>query len=38
VVWLAFLLYVFVLGGRAVSAGESSDVASFEREALAPTV
>jgi uncharacterized membrane protein SpoIIM required for sporulation len=37
-VWVAFLTYIIVLGARAASVGESADVASFEREALAPTV
>jgi uncharacterized membrane protein SpoIIM required for sporulation len=36
--WLAFLGYVFILGGAAVRRGESGDVAAYEREALAPTV
>ena len=38
VVWLAFVVYVTVFGARAAHAGETSDVASFEREAVAPTV
>lgn len=36
--WLAFLGYVFVVGGAAVRRGDSGDVAAYEREALAPTV
>jgi hypothetical protein len=36
--WLAFLGYVFIVGGAAVQRGESGDVAAYEREALAPTV
>lgn len=36
--WLAFLGYVFILGGAAVRRGQSGDVAAYEREALAPTV
>jgi uncharacterized membrane protein SpoIIM required for sporulation len=36
--WLAFLGYVFVVGGAAVRRGETGDVAAYEREALAPTV
>ncbi|MFD7108384.1 MULTISPECIES: stage II sporulation protein M [Streptomyces] len=34
---LAFLLYVYVLGGRAVRAGETGDVATADRTALLPT-
>ncbi|MFF2927610.1 stage II sporulation protein M [Streptomyces celluloflavus] len=34
---LAFLLYVYVLGGRAVRAGETGDVATTDRTALLPT-
>ncbi|MFJ9420322.1 stage II sporulation protein M [Streptomyces sp. NPDC101227] len=34
---LAFLLYVYVLGGRAVRAGEAGDIALTDREALVPT-
>ncbi|TJZ42445.1 stage II sporulation protein M [Streptomyces piniterrae] len=34
---LAFLLYVYVLGGRAVRAGETGDVESTDREAALPT-
>ncbi|MFD6426432.1 stage II sporulation protein M [Streptomyces sp. NPDC060198] len=34
---LAFLLYVRVLGGRAVRAGDTGDVAVFERGASVPT-
>jgi uncharacterized membrane protein SpoIIM required for sporulation len=37
-VWLAFILYVAVLGSKAVRANESSDVAPYEREPLAPVV
>ena len=37
-VWLSFLLYVGILGWKAVRANESSDVAPYERESLAPTV
>jgi uncharacterized membrane protein SpoIIM required for sporulation len=37
-VWFAFLAYVVVLGARASSQGQSADVESHEREALAPTV
>jgi hypothetical protein len=37
-VWLAFLAYVVVLGGRAVRMGFGSDVEAHEREATAPTV
>ena len=37
-VWLGFIVYIAVLGARAVITRESSDVASYEREALAPTV
>ena len=38
VVWLGFLAYVVILGGRATRAGLDADVAAHEREALAPTV
>ena len=34
---LAFLVYVFVLGGRAVRAGETGDVDTAERSATVPT-
>lgn len=34
---LAFLLYVYVLGGRAVRAGETGDVESTDRTAALPT-
>ncbi|HEU5115522.1 MAG TPA: stage II sporulation protein M, partial [Isosphaeraceae bacterium] len=34
---LAFLAYVYVLGGRAVRAGETGDVAAAERSSAAPT-
>ncbi|MFE3775050.1 stage II sporulation protein M [Streptomyces sp. NPDC059122] len=34
---LAFLTYVYVLGGRAVRAGETGDVATTDRAALLPT-
>ena len=34
---LAFLTYVYVLGGRAVRAGETGDIAPTDREALLPT-
>lgn len=37
-VWFSFLLYVGVLGWKAVHANESSDVAPYEREPLAPVV
>lgn len=37
-VWLAFLAYVVVLGGAAVRRGDTGDVASYEREAVAPVV
>ena len=37
VVWLGFLAYVVILGGRATRAGLDADVAAHEREALAPT-
>ncbi|HEX6872174.1 MAG TPA: stage II sporulation protein M, partial [Micromonosporaceae bacterium] len=37
-VWLAFLVYVFGAGIRAVRRGESADVEAHERDALAPTV
>ena len=35
-VWAAFLAYVFVLGGRAVRAGETGDVSLDLRAQLAP--
>lgn len=38
IVWLGFLGYVFVVGGRAVHRGDSADVEAHEREAMAPTV
>jgi uncharacterized membrane protein SpoIIM required for sporulation len=38
VVWLAFLVYVVLLGRAGVQRGETGDVAAYEREALAPTV
>jgi hypothetical protein len=34
---LSFLTYVYVLGGRAVRAGDTGDVAAFERSAIVPT-
>ncbi|MET9915244.1 stage II sporulation protein M [Streptomyces sp. NPDC006476] len=34
---LAFLLYVFVLGGRAARSGETGDVEAVERSATVPT-
>lgn len=34
---LAFLAYVYILGGRAVRAGETGDVAESERSATVPT-
>ncbi|MFG2212441.1 stage II sporulation protein M [Streptomyces sp. NPDC048638] len=34
---LAFLAYVYVLGGRAARTGETGDVAATDREALLPT-
>lgn len=34
---VAFLLYVYVLGGRAARAGETGDVAAADREARLPT-
>ncbi|WP_055468376.1 stage II sporulation protein M [Streptomyces ardesiacus] len=34
---LAFLAYVYVLGGRAVRAGDTGDVAAAERSATVPT-
>ncbi|MFB7634887.1 stage II sporulation protein M [Streptomyces sp. NPDC056149] len=34
---LAFLTYVYVLGGRAVRAGETGDIAPTDRDALLPT-
>ncbi|MCK7625004.1 stage II sporulation protein M [Streptomyces sp. RS10V-4] len=34
---LAFLTYVYVLGGRAVRAGETGDVDAADRDALLPT-
>ncbi|MEU9113108.1 stage II sporulation protein M [Streptomyces sp. NPDC048483] len=34
---LAFLLYVYVLGGRAVRTGETGDIAATDREAPLPT-
>ncbi len=37
-VWAAFLAYVIILGVAAVRRGETGDVASYEREARAPTV
>jgi uncharacterized membrane protein SpoIIM required for sporulation len=37
-VWLGFLGYVVILGGRAVRRGDSTDVEQHERETLAPTV
>lgn len=37
-VWLLFLAYVFVLGGRGAARGDSTDVDEHEREAMAPTV
>jgi uncharacterized membrane protein SpoIIM required for sporulation len=37
-VWLAFLAYVVVLGRAARQRGETGDVASYEREAIAPVV
>ena len=37
-VWIAFLSYVVFAGGMAVRRGEHGDVASFERETVAPTV
>lgn len=37
VVWLAFLCYVVVLGGRAVRAGETGDVRGAGRTDVAPT-
>jgi hypothetical protein len=33
---LAFLAYVYILGGRAARAGESGDVAEAERSATVP--
>lgn len=38
VVWVAFLGYVLVLGGRGALRGDSTDVEAHEREATAPTV
>jgi hypothetical protein len=35
--WLSFLAYVVVLGGRAVRAGETGDVRGSGRTDLAPT-
>ena len=37
-VWLAFLAYVIGLGWTALRAGDTGDVAPYEREAVAPTV
>jgi len=37
-VWAAFVGYVALCGSRAASEGQTSDVATHEREALAPTV
>jgi len=37
-VWLGFLAYIVILGGRATRAGLDGDVAAHEREILAPTV
>jgi uncharacterized membrane protein SpoIIM required for sporulation len=37
-VWLGFLAYIVILGGRATRAGLDADVATHEREVLAPTV
>jgi uncharacterized membrane protein SpoIIM required for sporulation len=37
-VWLGFLAYIVILGGRATRAGLDADVAAHEREVLAPTV
>ena len=37
-VWVAFLGYVLVLGGRGVLRGDSADVEAHEREATAPAV
>ncbi|MEV0375953.1 stage II sporulation protein M [Streptomyces sp. NPDC050636] len=34
---LAFLLYVYILGGRAVRAGETGDVETTDRDAALPT-
>ena len=34
---LAFLAYVYVLGGRAARAGETGDLEAFERSADVPT-
>jgi uncharacterized membrane protein SpoIIM required for sporulation len=36
-VWLAFLTYVFALGGRAVRSGETGDVSDEELESPVPT-
>jgi hypothetical protein len=36
--WLAFLAYVVVLGGRAVRAGETGDVGGSGRADAAPSV
>ncbi len=36
-VWVAFLVYIFVLGSRANRAGETGDVAEADRSAQAPT-
>jgi uncharacterized membrane protein SpoIIM required for sporulation len=36
VAWTAFLVYVFVLGKRAVRAGETGDVARYDRSDQAP--
>jgi uncharacterized membrane protein SpoIIM required for sporulation len=37
-VWLGFLGYVFVVGGRAARRGDSADVEAHERGAIAPAV
>ena len=37
-VWLGFIVYVVVQGRAALRAGDTGDVAAYEREAIAPTV
>jgi uncharacterized membrane protein SpoIIM required for sporulation len=37
-VWLGFVCYLVIAGGRAVARGDAGDVAAFEREAIGPAV